>query len=460
MKDGTTPTETRGGPTKSPAFKIKRESVKRFLEDLKPLQSHYCRSKNIMRHYLGSDLTIQKLLTMFNVGKDDSQVVKYEFFRSIFVNEYNIGFGSPATDCCSTCLRLEEQIKRNSADKQQLQLELAVHKQRAEAFYNSLKEPIEGELFLSFDCQKNLVLPRVADQAAYYSRQAYMYNFTICRGHSKAKRSTENTYCYAWTENIHAKGSNEVGSAIYHCLSNIELGQVKVVRLFSDGCGGQNKNSTIIGMLAKWLHSVAPKTVEQIVLSFPIVGHSFLPPDRVFGVIEKKIRAKGIIVQPEEYIDIFKSVATTFNLGSDCPVYDWKATTKKAIKLPGAWHFAFQKSKRIVITRSNKGTPLIRGEPNYNFDVGEPKSILKKNGTYTQFKPVLIPVGSNKLKEAKLQDIQNLLKKHFGEEWEELEKLQFYRSLMQVGQKDDPAENSGDDDFNDLAAEEENVLQL
>lgn len=113
-----------------------------------------------------------------------------------------------------------------------------------------------------------------------------------------------------------------------------------------------------------------------------------------------------------------------------------------------------------MITRSNKGTPLIRGEPNYNFDVGEPKSILKKNGTYTQFKPVLIPVGSNKLKEAKLQDIQNLLKKHFGEEWEELEKLQFYRSLMQVGQKDDPAENSGDDDFNDLAAEEENVLQL
>lgn len=33
----------------------------------------------------------------------------------------------------------------------------------------------EGVLTLSYDCQKNLVLPKVPDQSAYYGRQAYFY---------------------------------------------------------------------------------------------------------------------------------------------------------------------------------------------------------------------------------------------------------------------------------------------
>lgn len=54
---------------------------------------------------------------------------------------------------------------------------------KASCFYDMLKTAEESTVRkLSFDCQKNLALPRVPDQAAYYSRQLYFYNFTICVG--------------------------------------------------------------------------------------------------------------------------------------------------------------------------------------------------------------------------------------------------------------------------------------
>lgn len=37
----------------------------------------------------------------------------------------------------------------------------------------------KGVLTFSYDCQKYLVLSKVSNQAAYYSRQVYLYNFTI-----------------------------------------------------------------------------------------------------------------------------------------------------------------------------------------------------------------------------------------------------------------------------------------
>ncbi len=56
-----------------------------------------------------------------------------------------------------------------------------VHRRRAKAFYDTLREEEDSDLLkLSFGCQKNLVLPRVPDQTAYYSRQIrFLANGTI-----------------------------------------------------------------------------------------------------------------------------------------------------------------------------------------------------------------------------------------------------------------------------------------
>lgn len=71
-------------------------------------------------------------------------------------------------------------------------------------------------------------------------------------GHSHSELTQNNVFTYIWTEDVHAKGSNEISSALYHCLqNNIDFTDVEVLRLMADGCSGQNKNSTIIGMISK-----------------------------------------------------------------------------------------------------------------------------------------------------------------------------------------------------------------
>lgn len=85
---------------------------------------------------------------------------------------------------------------------------------------------------------------------------------------------------------------------------------------------------------------------------FPIVGHSFIPPDRVFARIEKSVKSKESIVSPAEYISIYEKYGTVVRLNEeDCPVLDFKNESIKYCKLPGNWHFKFNPTKRFELSK-------------------------------------------------------------------------------------------------------------
>ena len=108
-----TPPETRGGDRASKVYLPRREGVISFIKTFESIQSHYCRSKSAVRLYLSNDLSMWK---MFNKQNKDNFSVNYEFFRNIFSSCFNILFGSPMTDACSQCMRLEEQLKSANDD--------------------------------------------------------------------------------------------------------------------------------------------------------------------------------------------------------------------------------------------------------------------------------------------------------------------------------------------------------
>lgn len=217
---------------------------------------------------------------------------------------------------CSTCIELKERIKieKDDSTKAQFQIELKIHEKRSKSFFNFLADTNPKLKILSFDCGKNQPLPKVPDQSTYYFRQLYIYNYTIVVGHSHSDLTKENVFSYVWTEDVHAKGSNELSSALYHCLqNNIDFTGVEVLRLMADGCSGQNKNSTMIGMISKWFSSSAPKSLKKVELIFPVTGNSFIPPDRVFGIAEKEIKKRNTILQPNEYVNIIKKSCNCFS---------------------------------------------------------------------------------------------------------------------------------------------------
>lgn len=237
-ESGNIPKERRGGDHVSHNFIDKKKSVMNFITSLNCSETHYCRSVN-GRKYLPSELNVAKLYKMYK-KQTDADNVKESYFRFIFNRNFNLGFGSPQLDMCSTCLEFKEKIKLENSTQKKLEIEAqrAIHKKRAKAFYSLLKENKADTVTLSFDCQKNL--PKIPDQETYYRRQLYLYNFTIVRGTSNDSLTKENCCTsYVWTEDVHRKGSNEISSCVYHYLQNIHLSpNIKTIRLFADGCGG------------------------------------------------------------------------------------------------------------------------------------------------------------------------------------------------------------------------------
>ncbi|KAJ8889609.1 hypothetical protein PR048_009109 [Dryococelus australis] len=157
--------------------------------------------------------------------------VTYDYYRTIFCEKFNIGFGAPYVDTCSTCSAIEKFINE----------------------------------------------------------------------HSDHRKVTS----YVWLENEFAKGSNAIGSAVHHQLVHADLDGIPTIRLFSDRCGCQNKNTNMIGIVMYWFVCEAPGQ-KKIEIWFPIVGHSFTPPDWAFGIMGKTFRKLSVVENPTVYIDIIK----------------------------------------------------------------------------------------------------------------------------------------------------------
>lgn len=428
------PVENRGGDHKSSKNSHLREQIVEFIKSFAVLEKHYCRGTSI-RQYISSDLTIKKMWDIFN-RTHENYVCKLSYFREQFNTKFNIGFSCPQVDVCSTCLELGGKIKRlqNEEERKSLKGNLRLHKMKAKAYFDMLREEKQHILILSYDCEKNLVLPKIPDQITYYKRQLYLYNFTVVMGTSKSKLAKENVFMHTWLESQAPKGSNEIASAVYDTLKKLDIpDNITEIRLMSDGCAGQNKNTTMIGMCAKWFLE-APSHIKKIQLVFPITGHSFIPPDRVFGVIEKKIKKKDTIIDVQDYYDIFEQVGTVKKCGENWSVFEWKDEITNVLKPPSGFHFKISASKRIILTKGKNGTVLVSGEPNYNSSINNGRSICKRGKQIAYINPKPIELNKVKLNPKKIQNVNELLTKHFGATWKEESvnlNLDYYKTVIE-----------------------------
>ncbi|KAM3955420.1 uncharacterized protein ACR2FA_010691 [Aphomia sociella] len=446
FEKGTLIKENRGGDRVSQKNRQKKIEVMNFIEKLHCEEAHYCRG-NTRRYYLSSELSINKLWRLYNAQAESNVKVKSSYFRNIFNRKYNLGFGTPRTDVCSLCLQFGEKLKTETDVniRNDLMIKQRIHKLKAKAFFGFLKEEAPDMLTLSFDCEKNLCLPKTPDQSAYYSRQINLFNFTIVQGSSKNNLAPSNVFAYCWAENSFPKASNQIASAVYHRLQNMNLTGINTVRLIADGCVGQNKNTTMLGMCAKWL-TEAPSHIKTIELIFPIVGHSFIPPDRVFAQIEKQIRKKEMISNPEEYHEIIEQFATVINMGHDCKVLDWKTATTEVFKPVGRWHFKFKNCKRYTLKCSKKAENiLIKGNIHYKHDDGILKNVNKAGYLSCNINPIEI-FATNCINAAKARDVRKLLTNHYGNDWKSIKRLSFFIPLVSGAELTDNIDDDTQED--------------
>ena len=89
-----------------------------------------------------------------------------------------------------------------------------------------------------------------------------------------------------------------------HPYINTLPSEVTTLYLYSDGCGGQNKNSNVMDFLFTLLKI---GKLQHIRHYFPVRGHSFLSNDRDFGCTEMKKRKAERVYIPEQWHEVIKS---------------------------------------------------------------------------------------------------------------------------------------------------------
>lgn len=114
-------------------------------------------------------ISINKLWKIYNEQAETSVKVKKSYFRNLFNTKFNIGFGSPQTDVSSMCQQYTEKIKTYTEEKVKLDhmTQKAIHKKRAKAFYEYLKDQSPNVSIMSYDCQKNMPLPKIPDHILF-----------------------------------------------------------------------------------------------------------------------------------------------------------------------------------------------------------------------------------------------------------------------------------------------------
>lgn len=151
---------------------------------------------------------------------------------------------------------------------------------------------------ITFDLMKTLPTPVLTTGIVYYKRQLWTFCFGI------HNMGTDDAYMFVWDESMASRGPQEIGSCLLHFFKHYV--NTKRVVMYSDQCGGQNRNIKM-SLLCQYVVSSPDFTIEEIDHKFLVSGHSYLPCDQDFGLVEKNKKYYKEIHIPDSWIPVIQT---------------------------------------------------------------------------------------------------------------------------------------------------------
>jgi hypothetical protein len=137
----------------------------------------------------------------------------------------------------------------------------------------------------------------------FYRRQLSTYNYCLYDGR------TRNGTMALWTETEGHRGVDEVGSVVLQYVRDhfepLGNGQMRSLIFYCDRCRGQTNNYQILCLFKVLIQLGYFTQIEQKLMP---TGHSYLPCDRLFGLIEQRKKPARVIV-PNHWRDLIRSTA-------------------------------------------------------------------------------------------------------------------------------------------------------
>ena len=140
------------------------------------------------------------------------------------------------------------------------------------------------------------------------------------------------------------------------------------------------------------------------------------------------------IIRQNEFSEIF-------DIAESVTVFNFQGAMNGVVKRVSAWPFQISKVKRIEFKKAKSGI-LVKGEPYYYYDYANFQSVFLQKKTPADFSPTEIFQGTA-IADEKRKYVEKLLQKHFGENWREDRRMEFFVCVLDgvlVKEKETPME--------------------
>lgn len=271
-----------------------REEIKEHILSFPRQPNHYSRMKgDVDREYLNPDLNLLRMYRLYK-EKNPMSTAKFWLYRDIFMQQ-NLSFGQPRSDTCQKCDALFTKLVAATSDGERgrITAESELHHRKAEKAYSQLQNDKEwaraneDNHTICIDMQGVIYTPNLTHSNVYYQRQLANYNVCI-----QEMGTADSPTMFLWHEGVAHRGSIEVASCLLKWVqmkfSLLAKPKERKLVIYSDRCCGQNNNWRMLNVMSMLISMGYFTQIEQ---KFMVSGHSFLPCDRSFAVIEK--RRKG-----------------------------------------------------------------------------------------------------------------------------------------------------------------------
>jgi len=399
----------------APGIKKSEEVHKRVHDHIASfpcLESHYSRASS-SKKYLEANLNISKMHQLYvnQCKENEIEPALASYYRHIFDTEFNLGFHKPKKDYCTFCHKYDNS---SEAEKTLLQAEYDAHqirKNQARSAKEAYKVEAQQDVSLvvaTFDLQAVLPSPKLSASSVYYKRKLSAYNLTAF---SLADRACT---CYMWHEGTAGRGSSDIASCMLKFLEDQPETTKKVV-LFSDTCGGQNRNKFFCTMVLYALHNSA--NITQVDHLYMESGHSQMECDSVHACIEREIRKQNINAPMDYYAAVEHARKPPYNvLRMDTDDFkDFSGLTKQLIRnrtkddKKATVHWLNIKHFRYL--KGESGKIFFKYDTDTNNTTFRTLNITQGRGRRTTAIPVSLPplyTGPVKISVAKYRDLIDL----------------------------------------------------
>ena len=227
---------------------------------------------------------------------EKSDGLSVQYYRSIF-NTYNLGFGRPNTDTCTTCdtYKAAKKTKTLSFKRHRFNHKFANIQMNEK---RKMARVSKNMALFSCDMAAVMYLPQLTG-GTYYVGQLSMYTFNM-------HLHPDDVNLYTWTEDQGNKGTNQLNTIFYNRVMELPA-TVNILEDIRDNCSGQNKSQFNICMYLTLIDTGRFDTINVMYIPKGTMGFT---PDSDHSVFRPRVDEVSHIETPHEVAEIMRKSRT------------------------------------------------------------------------------------------------------------------------------------------------------